>query len=54
MAPIPLKKVFRIRDILRQIRTLESMHWITDPDPDLDLDLDPALFVSGFQDVHKK
>ncbi len=29
------KAVFRIREILRQIRIpdLESVHWITDPDP---------------------
>ncbi len=40
----------RIREILRRIRILGSLHWITDLDPDLD----PALFVSGFQDATKK
>jgi hypothetical protein len=39
--------VFRVLDILRLIRILGSVHWITNPDPD------PALFVSGFRDTNK-
>jgi hypothetical protein len=41
-----LKPVFRIRDILRRIRILGCVLWITDPnldsdtDPNLDTDLD--------------
>ncbi len=34
-----LPAVFRIRDILRRIRILGSIHWITYPD----LDPDPAI-----------
>ncbi len=42
--------VFWIFDILRRIRILRSVHWITDPAPDSD----PALFFSGFRDTNKK
>jgi hypothetical protein len=41
----PTNQGSRIYGILRRIRTLGSVHWITDPD--LDLDPDPALFGSG-------
>jgi hypothetical protein len=34
-----ISAVFRIRDILREIRILGSVHWITDPDLALDPDL---------------
>jgi hypothetical protein len=37
--------VFRIRDILRRICILGSVHWIASPDY--------ALFVSGFTDANK-
>jgi hypothetical protein len=40
--------VFRTYDILRRIRMLGSVHWITDPDPG------PALFVSDFQETNQK
>jgi hypothetical protein len=36
--------LFWIRDILRPIRILGSVHWITDPD----------LSVNGFKDANKK
>jgi hypothetical protein len=38
--------------VLKWIRILGSVHWITDPD--LDLDPDPALFFNGFQGAKKK
>ncbi len=41
--------VFRIRDILRRIRILGSVHSLTDPVPVPDL----AFFVTGFQDAIK-
>ncbi len=37
--------VFRIRDILRRIRILGSVHWVPDSNP--------ALSVSGFQETNK-
>jgi hypothetical protein len=40
------KPVFRIRDILRRIRNLGSVHWITDSD----LDPDPALEAQKLTD----
>ncbi len=36
--------------ILRRIRILGSIHWITNPDSALDPD--PAVFVSGIQDAY--
>jgi hypothetical protein len=49
--------VFRIRDIVRRIRILGSVHWIRDRDLDLDLDPgsapDPSLFVSGFHETNE-
>jgi hypothetical protein len=41
--------MFRIRDILRRIRILGSVHWITEKNPDLG----PALFVSGSNEAKK-
>ncbi len=40
--------VFWIRDILRRIRILGHVLWITDPAPD------PAIFFSLFRDANKK
>jgi hypothetical protein len=44
------KSVSRIRDILKRIRILGSVHWITGPDPASDPAPapDPALFLAGF------
>ncbi len=36
--------MFLIRDILRRIQILGSVHWITDPDP--------ALFAIVYQDAN--
>ncbi len=41
-----------IRDIL--FRILTSYYLITGLDPDVAPDPDPALFVSGIEDVNKK
>jgi hypothetical protein len=46
--------MFRIRDILRQIRILGSAYWSTDPDLYPDTVPDPAPFGGGFQDANKK
>ena len=35
-------------------RILTSYNWIMDPDPDVAPYPNPALFVSGFEDVNKK
>jgi hypothetical protein len=40
--------MFRIRDILKRIRILGPVHWVTDPAPD------PGIFISGFRDANKK
>jgi hypothetical protein len=40
-----LVAMFQIRDILILIRTLGSVHWISEQDP--------AFIVSGFQDANK-
>ncbi len=37
--------MLRIREFLRRVRILGSVHWLTDPDP--------ALFVIGFQNANK-
>jgi hypothetical protein len=31
--------VFRLREIIIRVQTLDTVDWITDPDPDLDADL---------------
>ncbi len=48
-----LEPVFQILNILRQIWILGSVHWITNPDLNPAPDPDPALFISGFQDINK-
>ncbi len=45
--------VFRIPDILRRIRILGSVHWVTDPQSDLETAPDPDLFVSSFRENNK-